>query len=211
MGLVKIRSYRNEVLSHLSSQVLAQTAKGFSVGFIGWADHSPSTYPLFCITFGDSRNTELKDVLISAGIHGEEPAGVYALLKFLKEDISDFVADYRFLIFPCINPLEFYIWEVCTDKNLRIGDGVVKSVEKVVPVCRWDRIYKDINSNGVIWYPEGCANEVYAQRTTLEGFLADNYTPQAFTIETPCGWHMDQRVLAHRTALRSILELKRNA
>ena len=109
------------------------------------------------------------------------------------------------------NPKEFYMWEVCPDKNLRIGDGVVKSVEKVVPVCRWDRIYKDINSNGVIWYPEGCANEVYAQRTTLEGFLADNYTLQAFTLETPCGWHMDQRVLAHSTAIRSILELKRNA
>ena len=276
MELMRVRSYRH-VLSFFYSNVLAKTAKRCSVEFIGWADRGLGAYPLFCITVGDSRDAGLKDVLISAGIHGEEPAGVYALLKFLAEDISDFTDDYRFLIFPCINPFgfehnqrlnqegmninrefkkdslcreanrvmttlgrkarkflctidlhetdpnyigesfteadnpqEFYMWEACPDKSLRIGDEVILNVERRVPVCRWDRIYDDINNDGVIWYPEGCLNRVYAQGTTLEAFLNANYTPQAFTIETPCGWPMEQRVLAHRVALRSILELKRS-
>jgi len=243
------------------------------------------TYPLFCVTIGNRFDSNLKDVLISAGVHGEEPAGVFALLKFLEEDVSEFMDEFRFLIFPCINPFgfeynnrfnsqpdpnhegkymninrefkkgtlcaevkvvmtqlemrsrqfvctidlhetdpnyfdeestcddnpkEFYMWESCLDKNLRIGDRVIKSIESVIPVCRWDEIYKDISSDGVIWYPEGCKNETFAERTTFEVFLADNYTPQAFTLETPCGWHINQRVFAHQLALRSILELKRS-
>jgi len=36
------------------------------------------TYPLFCTTIGNHFDSNFKDVLISAGIHGEEPAGVFA-------------------------------------------------------------------------------------------------------------------------------------
>ena len=271
MEFLKVRSY------NLIIDRLFESTKGL-IEFMGGTDRDFGAYPLFCITIGDNQDVKLKDVLISAGVHGEEPAGVYALLKFLEDDLSDFVSDYRFLIFPCINPFgfehnqrlnhrgvninrefkrstlcqeahrimrilerkkrkfvctidlhetdptyvgegftvadnpkEFYMWEVCPDKSLRIGDDVILNVERRVSVCRWDRIYGDINSDGVIYYPEGCKNEIYAQRTTLEGYLADHYTPQAFTLETPCGWPMDKRVLAHRLALRSILELKRSA
>lgn len=279
MMSAKIRSYKRDVLDNLSNLVLAKTKK-FSVEFVGCADRQfgTSAYPLFCVTVGDSQDTNLKDVLISAGVHGEEPAGVYALLKFLEEDLFDFAGDYRFTLFPCINPFgfehgcrfnskgininrefkkdslcreakkvmdvlsrkarkfvctvdlhetdpnyigegftaednpkEFYMWEVCPDKSIRIGDKVIQNVERVMPVCRWDRIYQDVNCGGVIWYPEGCNNKTYAAGTTLEGYLAYNFTPQAFTLETPCGWPMDKRVLAHRTALRNILEFKRNA
>lgn len=284
MGLVKVRSYREEVLNRLF--YLVKTIKIFTIDFMGWVNRGPNTYPLFYLTIGGGQNIGLKDVLISAGVHGEEPAGVYALLKFLEEDISDFLSDYRFLLFPCINPFgfergyrfnsqpdpdhegrsmdinrhfksntdcreanrimeilgrkkmkflftvdlhetdpnwadeefstsdsphTFYMWENAPDMNIRVGDKVIKKVSKMFPVCEWPSIYKDINNGGVIWYPEGCGNPIYAQGTTLEAFLGKNYTPQAFTLETPCGWPMDQRVLAHRVALRSILELKRDA
>ncbi len=277
MGLVKIRSYPQEVFDRLFN--LAKTTKNFSIEFIGRIDHMFADYLLFCVTVGGNQNVGSKrDVLISAGVHGEEPAGVYSLLKFLEEDLPDFTDDFRFLIFPCINPFgfergcrfnfnrldinrefkkntssyeakrvmdvlrrkgrkysftidlhetdpnfagegfvqednprEFYMWEVCPNKSIRIGAKVIEDLERVSPVCRWDRVYGDINNGGVIWYPEGCENEVYAQRTTLEGFLADNYTPQAFTLETPCGWDINRRVFIHRVALRTILDLKRNA
>ena len=265
------RSYEKQVLERLFDAIKSFREVSFvSIGKSG-------EYPLFCVTIGSHLNPNLKDVLISAGIHGEEPAGIFALLRFLEKDIADFLDDFRFTIFPCINPFgfergyrfneegldinrefgketlcveankvtehlklrnrqfvctidlhetdpndarkdfveeanptEFYMWEVCPDKNLRVGDRVIEKIERFIPVCKWETIYEDKNNGGVIWYPEGCGNQIYAERTTLEGFLADNYTPQSFTLETPCGWQMAGRIFAHRTALKSILELKRH-
>ena len=269
-----VKSYQEEVVDRIFE--LVKVNQKIWPRFMGVAGEKDNAYPLFSLTVGNLYDDNINRVVISAGIHGEEPAGVYALLKFLEEDIMDFCGDYAFLIFPCINPFgfergyrfnkegldinrefkagtlcgeanavmralkrrgvrfectvdlhetdpdwasegckpednpkEFYMWEVCPNKNLRVGNGVIKRLSSLVPVCVWDTIYQDINSGGVIWYPEGCVNSVYAQRTTLEGFLADHFTPQSFTLETPCGWNMKRRVFAHRIALRDILELKR--
>jgi hypothetical protein len=277
---VKIRSYHYEVLNQFHDQLfdLSNTDKGFSIEFMGIADCKFIEYPLFCLTTGNNQDTNLKDVLISAGIHGEEPAGVYTLMRFLKHDMFfDFAKDYRFLIFPCINPFgfehghrfnsngvdinrefkkdslcreanrvmgvlgrkarkfvctidlhetdpnwadegftkdynpkTFYMWETASDKSIRIGDKVIKEIMKWAPVCGWPKIYGDTNNGGVVWYPEGCGNPVYAQGTTLDAFLNANYTPQSFTLETPCGWNMERRIATHLVALQTILELKRN-
>lgn len=276
MRLVKVRSYHDEVLQPLFR--MARKNFNLSLEFMGFIDNKLLTYPLFCVVITGRGNMNPKGVLVSGGVHGEEPAGVYAILKFLESDVHDFLGDYRFLVFPCINPFgfeydcrlnsnglnvnrsfkagadcgeavkvmrvlsrlsrkfvctidlhetdpkyvgegftrkdnprEFYMWEVCRDKGLRIGAEVIKRMKTVFPVCNWETIYKDKNSGGVIWYPEGCFNAIYLQETTLESYLAANYTPQAFTLETPCGWHLRHRMLAHLTALKTILELKKNA
>lgn len=273
MVLSKVRSYQQEIMNRFGGLL----HKSLFIEFMGFVQYQNVTYPLFCLKSKGEKNTDFKNVVISAGIHGEEPGGVYALLEFLKLDISDFTDSYRFLIFPCINPFgfeynhrfnpnghdinrqfksdglsseatkvmnvlgrkswkfdftidlhetdpnwadegfrtednpkTFYMWETCLDKSIRIGDKVIEEVKKIAPVCEWDKVYDDVNHGGVIWYPEGCGNQVYAQGTTFDAFLATHYTSQSFTLETPCGWSMEQRVLVHRTALRSILELKRN-
>ena len=267
----KVRSYRDEVVKRLAS---IGTDTRFRFRCIGRSGPSP----IFSVTFGNDKSGCSRRVLLSAGIHGEEPAGVYALLRFMENYIRCFDDDFEFLIFPCINPFgfehnsrhnaqgidtnrefkddtgciesslvirelkrlnrhfvctidlhetdpnfvgeeftrgdnptEFYMWEVCPDKEARIGHLVTRIMERFVPVCKWDTVYKDRNSGGVIWYPEGCANPIYTQGTTLEGYLAANYTPQSFTLETPCGWPMYQRIFAHQTALTRILQLKQNA
>jgi len=274
VGLKRIRSYQGEVLDRLPS--LNKTNKGISFEFVGTVGCRVATYPLFCATIGSDQDRNLKDVLISAGVHGEEPAGVYTLLRFLENDIHDFLGNYRFLIFPCINPFgfehgyrfnpdgvdvnrqfkpdtdcyeatkviralsrfarkftctidlhetdpnwadegftvadnpqTFYMWETASDPSIRVGDKVIEEIKKTVPVCDWPKVYGDTNHGGVIWYPEGCGNEVYAQGTTLDAFLNANYTPQSFTLETPCGWSMEKRVAINLTAVRTILELKR--
>ena len=287
MTLHKIRSYQEEVLEPLFA--LAKRNPDFSTEFMGLVDHGLANYPLFCVSVAGRTFADKKDVLISAGVHGEEPAGVYTVLRFLEfleNDIFGFLGDFRFLIFPCVNPFgfehgyrfnsqpdpehgergmdinrwfkartrcyeaanlmrilsrlarrfaftvdlhetdpdwasegftaddnphTFYMWETAFDKSIRIGDKVVKEVGKITPLCDWDKIYKDTNHGGIIWYPEGCSNPVYALGTTLDGFLSANYTPQSFTLETPCGWDMEKRVATHLVALRKILELKRNA
>lgn len=284
MGLVKVRSYHEEVLEPLFA--MARRNLNLSIEFMGFVDYEQTTYPLFCVSITGKKAKNPKDVIISGGVHGEEPAGVYALMRFLEDNINFFLGDYRFLIFPCVNPFgfehghrfnpqpdpehegrgmdinrqfkpdtdcheavkvmrflsrfarkfscaidlhetdpnwadegftadanprTFYMWETCVDKNVRIGHRVIEVMRYMAPVCDWAKIYDDTNHGGVIWYPEGCGNLVYAQGTSLDAHLNANYTPQSFTLETPCGWDMEKRVAVNLAAVRTILELKRNA
>lgn len=60
------------------------------------------TYPLIKIVLG---NGNPRRVLISAGIHGDEPGGIEAILKFLKEDgYVPYINDLEITLLPCINP-----------------------------------------------------------------------------------------------------------
>lgn len=235
------------------------------LGFVGSPDER---YPLFRIKRGQG-----KKVLISGGVHGDEPAGVYAILHFLKNGIQKYENRFAFTIFPCVNPygfvkstkrnaqnlninrqfkaesaaeevnlimaqLEeyeftmdfhetwpesivdpdeppdehpsaFYLWEICEDKALRVGHEIVKNIEKRgLSVCKWPTIYDDINNGGVIWYPENCGTACYAAWTSFDAFLQANHTKQAFTIETPHGWKLKDRIFAHITSLKTVLERK---
>lgn len=59
-------------------------------------------YPLIKIVLGEGNP---KRVLLSAGIHGDEPAGVEAICEFLeKEDFKEFREEWEFTILPCLNP-----------------------------------------------------------------------------------------------------------
>src|SRR4051794_40489208 len=66
---------------------------GVSLRSLGEVRHGPYTYPLLCVEVG-ARGQE--SVLISAGIHGDEPAGVQAALDFLRELAPIFAEDFRF-------------------------------------------------------------------------------------------------------------------
>ena len=50
---------------------------------------------------------DLPRIVLSAGIHGEEPAGVYALLEFMNRGIDRYLKHFSFLILPCLNPYGF--------------------------------------------------------------------------------------------------------
>lgn len=45
-----------------------------------------------------------KHVLITGGMHGDEPAGVEAALQFLARDNTALLKKFSFLVIPCINP-----------------------------------------------------------------------------------------------------------
>ena len=53
-----------------------------------------------------SKNKEKQNVYLSAGIHGDEPAGVWALLLW-SEINKEVFKNYNFTIFPCLNPWGF--------------------------------------------------------------------------------------------------------
>ena len=75
-----------------------------------------------------------------------------------------------------------------------------------IPVCSQPTIFGDINSDGVVYYPEGYTGTIYAAMTTLEGFLIQNYTDHAFTTETISNWEAEIRVKAQLLAITTALD-----
>ena len=60
-------------------------------------------YPVHQIHLASSARTPRR-VLITGGMHGDEPAGVEAVLQFLARDNAALLKNFSFLIIPCINP-----------------------------------------------------------------------------------------------------------
>ena len=61
------------------------------------------SYPIHQIHLASSARTP-KRVLITGGVHGDEPAGVEAVLQFLARDNTALLKEFSFVIIPCINP-----------------------------------------------------------------------------------------------------------
>jgi len=75
--------------------------------------HTPNKiYPLIKIVTGKGN---LRRALISAGIHGDEPGGIEAILDFLKNKLYDpYINTWEITFLPCINP---YGYEFGTREN----------------------------------------------------------------------------------------------
>jgi murein peptide amidase A len=58
-------------------------------------------YPIDRLLIG---HPSLPTVLLTGGVHGDEPAGVETVLRFLQTDIEPMLKHFRFFIIPCINP-----------------------------------------------------------------------------------------------------------
>jgi hypothetical protein len=215
-------------------------------------------------------------VLISGGVHGDEPAGVHAALAFLADDQREFDDVLQFAVFPCVNPSGFdadtletasganlnrlfgvnssqpeiraiegwlraqgqrfpmtfdlhevppdyvgegfvrkdnpraaYLYETVTDGSQRVGRLMINALPSTRAVCDWPTIYDDINQAGVVSYPEGGRNKIYAEGTSFDSFLSRQYTGHSFTLETPTGWSLADRVDTHltfvKTALRNLV------
>ncbi len=64
-------------------------------------------YPLQKIVTRDEFPPTIGDIIISAGTHGDEEAGVHALLEFMENILPEYLDSFRFHIFPCVNPIGF--------------------------------------------------------------------------------------------------------
>jgi hypothetical protein len=76
-------------------------------------------YSIYAVHLGNPDPNKLS-VLISAGIHGDEPASVEAALQFIAHNAGDasLLKHYHFVIFPCDNP---WGWEHNSREN---ADGI---------------------------------------------------------------------------------------
>src|SRR4030067_1259021 len=127
-----------------------------------------SRYPIYMLQYGEGD----KSVYLSAGMHGDEPAGVEALIRFLEgsgdtgEGIKKWYDKYQFTIIPCINPtgIEKGIRENIKgiDLNREFGGKAVKDtpeevmiVQRAVEGKRFDLyidFHEDIEGEGVYLY-----------------------------------------------------------
>ncbi|HLF85969.1 MAG TPA: M14 family metallocarboxypeptidase [Nitrospiria bacterium] len=87
---------------------IASGSEVISLNEIGRIRYEPNGYNLYMIDITDKKygSGRKKNVCISAGIHGDEPAGVEAVIRFLK-DISQgspMLRSVNITLFPCNNP-----------------------------------------------------------------------------------------------------------
>ena len=95
-----LRNY-SDVLSRLAFS-LDGTGELVSLGEI---DHLTSSHPIQKMVLGAGNS---KKVLISAGIHGDEPAGVETLRSYLeRKEYSQFLQNWEITLIPCINPFGY--------------------------------------------------------------------------------------------------------
>ena len=60
-------------------------------------------YPIYQIYLASSADMP-RHILITGGMHGDEPAGVEAVLQFLARDNTALLKRFSFMVIPCINP-----------------------------------------------------------------------------------------------------------
>jgi protein MpaA len=96
---------RQHYLSMIDSFATLERAEIQELGIVQSPDTGP--LPLHAIRIAaEPQVLRPVRVLLSAGMHGDEPAGIFALLRFL-ESHAFALGRIQFLIFPCINPVGF--------------------------------------------------------------------------------------------------------
>ncbi len=76
-------------------------------------------YPIHQIRLASSADTP-RHILITGGMHGDEPAGVEAVLQFLARDNTALLKKFSFQVIPCINPYGYVhnTRETCGDIDI---------------------------------------------------------------------------------------------
>ena len=95
------RAYLREVASPLKIN-----NPGHRIIKTGRVRTDSGVHPIYAAVTKNYRK-DLPRIILSAGIHGEEPAGVYTLLEFINRGIVKYLDHFSFLILPCLNPHGF--------------------------------------------------------------------------------------------------------
>jgi hypothetical protein len=100
----KIRSYK-EVSDRVKKA--AEQVKACNLSLLGQIKSNPTNYPIYSLSISLKDKKGSKPVIcLSAGIHGDEPGGVEAMLTLLENPdlYQPFLPKVDFMILPCINP-----------------------------------------------------------------------------------------------------------
>ncbi len=100
----KVRSYP-ELLDRILH--LAKETKGIEAHLLGKVRADPGQYPFWMLS--TPPGAEKKQVCLSGGIHGDEPAGVETILAVIEMIRNEprLLDSFSFVLFPCINPFGY--------------------------------------------------------------------------------------------------------
>lgn len=111
-----LRSYQKEVVSRLENM-----SDYVTIQDIGTATYGAHIYHLYLAKAKGKHKRKTQNVLISGGVHGIEPAGIFAVLDFLEEKVHDYLDYFTFYAYPCINPSGFELVTYETKSNIGIN------------------------------------------------------------------------------------------
>lgn len=83
--------------------------------------HDAQSHPIV-LARSRSYDPSKPTVVLSAGIHGDEPAGVHAIIRFLNNDLHCYADRFNFLALPCLNPIGFDAGKHNTASGMNIND-----------------------------------------------------------------------------------------
>ncbi|MBI2524012.1 M14 family metallocarboxypeptidase [Candidatus Peregrinibacteria bacterium] len=150
------RSYDREVVRRLAKWHNATYANAFEeLGKVVYGSHTYTLPMLYRPQLSRSRNKG-PTVMLSAGVHGDEPAGVYALLDFLHNGMREYGDRCNFVVFPCVNPSGFEAGMHCTMNGVDLNRsfGVGSAQPEVAAIEEWlndygyrFRLHLDLHEN----------------------------------------------------------------
>ena len=95
------RSYEREVMQPMKG------VKGGTVTELRRLRYGSHNYPLFSVQYPALFDPTHPSVLLLGGVHGDEPAGVHAIIDFLGEEVRQYADRLNVCLLPCVNPSGF--------------------------------------------------------------------------------------------------------
>ena len=155
-----IRKYSN-IQSRLASSL------GEGLVSLGKVESHSSSHPIEKIVLGSGNS---KRVLISAGIHGDEPAGVEAICSLIEgKEYLKFINSWEITLIPCINPFGYECGTRVNHEGVDLNRqfksvspsrevALVKSVFHENPFDLTMELHEDEDSSGYYLYHSYASN-----------------------------------------------------
>ncbi len=128
-----VRSYDREVARPLLD------IKGGIVTTLRRVRYGSHNYPVFSVQYPAASVPAHPTVLLSGGVHGDEPAGVRAIVDFLEREARQYAGRLNLCLLPCVNPGGFEAGTRSTmngmDLNRSFGKGSAQS--EIAAIEEW--------------------------------------------------------------------------
>ncbi len=178
-----VRAY-SDLVGRLKSLATRTEAK---TEVIGEFEAMGRKYPMFVLLLG-SLSSVKPNVMVAAGIHGDEPAGVEAALRFAESAVrdEDLFLRYNFVIFPCNNPTGYELgirenWkgiDLNRQFNVRKPEPEVSIIMNTLEGRCFDLVvemHEDVDAKGFYLYEIVADSNIYVGDEIIASAAAAGY------------------------------------